>query len=477
MLLLGVVDEGLSGEVVAGEVGGESEARPTKQQAEIAHGTNALVHAATMYRAGPVAEKVNIEFRRGGSSSLRSAELSFWVDRGEMRASPTPRRLKLDLGRLLVSVEGERFVAVHKHNPTLYYESRLPAESGLTLASLAQVIPSLPLPQIAWALDAETPSIESALRALDDSLPIDHPQVETDSDELGTTPTVAIDLVGDAGSQFGATIDRVSGRLIEFWFGFSVGDPPHRERALARAKVTTLDPGDPAGWMIQTAGRIRVQSLTELKALAPAIKPGFKVPNLGLMSAELEPTPLDADFIAASSAESARRRSKPLPALGVFLIYDVARADMEDVRTGVQAIMECRPLHFDTSGTRWSPGPRVERLIPVFEPGRFTTASINSENARWTDAAWLFDEPVSPARTPDSKPPLRSWSAVGSAVMSELVPNLRSALIVCDAERTLLAIIPLDGRRPERISVTRELREALRAAWEKQDESTESPTP
>lgn len=219
---------------------------------------------ASAYRAAPVADRVSVSYAVPGSPEARSV-VTVRVDAGSVEAAhPRPARVRLTLGRLEVYAEGEALAAYLRGEAKTCYEGKL--AGPLTPASLRGALPALPLAQLQWALGDE--AARSSV----------HPY------GLATTPEGA---EADGALRFRAGDGRVTlrvdargGRARSITF---TGD----DSSVLRLEFTAIEAGDPATWGLDLSGRTRVATLAELQSHAPVNPVGVRLPELGLVDAEL----------------------------------------------------------------------------------------------------------------------------------------------------------------------------------------------
>ena len=219
---------------------------------------------ASAYRAAPVADRVSVSYAVPGSPEARSV-VTVRVDAGSVEAAhPRPARVRLTLGRLEVYAEGEALAAYLRGEAKTCYEGKL--AGPLTPASLRGALPALPLAQLQWALGDE--AARSSV----------HPY------GLATTPEGA---EADGALRFRAGDGRVTlrvdargGRARSITF---TGDAS----SVLRLEFTAIEAGDPATWGLDLSGRTRVATLAELQSHAPVNPVGVRLPELGLVDAEL----------------------------------------------------------------------------------------------------------------------------------------------------------------------------------------------
>lgn len=103
-----------------------------------------LRRVAMRYRGGPTCERVNVEVRPDGGKVSRSTLLVRLAPR--VRDGKCEPSLLLELGRLVVGVSDGVLTAVHSQNQGTYFATEV--GNPIDSASLAAVLPPVPLPQL-----------------------------------------------------------------------------------------------------------------------------------------------------------------------------------------------------------------------------------------------------------------------------------------------------------------------------------------
>lgn len=216
------------------------------------------------YRAGPVADRVGVSYTAPGAPEVRSMVTVRVEAESADAAHPRPARVRLTLGRLEVFASGDSLLAHLRGEPKTCFEAKL--AGGLSSATLRGALPALPLPQLQWALgdDAGKSSV--------------HPYgLATTAD--GADPDGSLRFRASDGVVL-LKVDARGGRARSIVLNSN-------DSSVLRLEFTPIDAGDPSAWAIDIKGRTRVGSLAELQSRAPVSPVGVRVPELGLVDAEL----------------------------------------------------------------------------------------------------------------------------------------------------------------------------------------------
>lgn len=232
---------------------------------------DAVSKLVDVYRAGPVADRVVVAYTAPGAPEARSV-VTVRVDAGGDGAGEAAQarraRVRLTLGRLEVYASGEALAAYLRGDARTCFEGRL--GGGLTSATLRGALPAVPLPQVQWALGDE--ASRSSVHPYGLATSADGAEAD------GTLRFRASDGV------VLLKVDARSGRARSVVLNSSDG-------SVLRLEFTAIDAGDAAAWAIDTKGRTRVATLAELQSHAPVSPVGVRLPELGLVDAELRNVP------------------------------------------------------------------------------------------------------------------------------------------------------------------------------------------
>ncbi len=243
--------------------------RPTKPPPEPIPSEVFLADLHEAYSA-PFAEEITIRVHT--PSGDRSDTLTIRVDPGLKRlasdagpVTPRPRCVLFELGQLRISIAEGKLTATNSAAPDKFFQRSFPGP--ITPARLAEVLPPLPIPQLA-IVNPEDPGFNSPLELL-------RKTVWSDAlvDEAARPLTITMKGLSPAGSiSITALVSTV--RLTK------ISASIHRPDAEAQFEFSfkAVDPGDPTKWALPTEGRQSVPSLTDLRTTPKPISPPPPVP-------------------------------------------------------------------------------------------------------------------------------------------------------------------------------------------------------
>ncbi len=287
------------------------------------------------YRAGPIGERVRIGVlkpkgelpaeprgdprlptdpeRLALEALLRENAAGMDEQRGALflRIAPTHPGgaiVRLEMGDLRVFAEPGRLTATRGSVPGGVVLKTF--QGAVSVAQLEQLMPPLMLPQLSLALEEGEPQrILPGLSGL----------TWRSSQRIKEAGKARLVLRGNAVSSRGQhelefTIDESTFRLVHL--RASSPGPQDGPRVVVELFVSPIDPGDVASWRPDTAGRIAVSSLDQLRAAPPTapvvqatvIKAGDALPPLYLYNAQSESWSTEksaASRFAGSVAEEA----------------------------------------------------------------------------------------------------------------------------------------------------------------------------
>jgi hypothetical protein len=395
---------------------------------------SALSKARNAYRAGPIAETVALRVFWPDGREVKSTVI-LRVDAGD-EASRRSRRIKLDLGRLLIAADDQALVAINTQDPGTYFRAELP--EGLTLAALRGVAPRIPLPQIDWALNDATEPLDPS-RALGVGRPVAW------SPQITMTRTGEVMFRGgNAGGSVELTLNDRTGRLVHL--AAPIGAPGSSGQAKLEMDVSSTPSGAAAGdeWTIQTAGRTAVAFLAELKGKAPDLTPGSWLPDLSLMTKDFEKWSLQQQMSNNNAEPVLVTRER----FGVLVLYRVLPGDLSaDAQAGVKALSSLKALvaeHWPDAAKR----PQlVGAIIPSLDLQDFNRARLATVDAQWLGSA-----------------PPRYFSPSGGAVIERLAHKAAAALVLIDSNQRVVGTINLDGRAGQDAMVAQEAEKLIETA-------------
>ncbi|MFN9977829.1 MAG: hypothetical protein ACK58T_48775, partial [Phycisphaerae bacterium] len=243
---------------VEAQVGPQIPTSPVTASAEVQTRLAALVQA---YRQGPTRESVSIRVKNDrGQTSQSTVQVS--VDPG------SPTRVRMELGRLVVTATGPIVHATIKSDEARYCEFTLP--DGSLKSGLEKLFPKLALPQLVLA-DRGVASDNLADLGLD---PRGVSDVRWRSSRL-ERGTGRIMLEGEiSGGTIRLGIDRVTNRLRTA--ELTLDDGPVRAIDVS---CRAMDAGEPQGWAVDVTGRTKVDALSDLKGDGEVIRVGHALPK------------------------------------------------------------------------------------------------------------------------------------------------------------------------------------------------------
>ena len=381
----------------------------------------ALARLLGAYRFHAIAERVALVAK--DASSEIASDVLLRVDAGNI-AAERPARLRLDLGRLAIYAEGDRLIAVHTQNNEQYFEAKL--DGGLSPESLAKVLPSLPLPQIGFALD----------RRATEELAIERSMMVVGAGE--TTWTGAWPLAGTAGETRVELVTTDISRLKSYTF--TNGELTVRGTIDA---IVTDDAKRPDLWGISTEKRTKVAKLTDLRALPSEVHVGDRMPVLGMHRHDLSGWSL---VDALRSLQEQPPKANAMTAAAVICVIPSDNAPTQNI-LAAQKSLSWLSREFDNQ--RMAGITTCPRLITisvgVLELDQIMPAFVRQTREKLgtiTDGATLF-----------------YWTSVGKAALNRIAPGTTGAVVlVIDSEQRLLGVIPLDNTLTDEETIAREVR-------------------
>ncbi|MFO0861979.1 MAG: hypothetical protein U0570_15655 [Phycisphaerales bacterium] len=365
------------------------------------------------YRAGPIAESVQIRVKDSAGHERR-ADATVVLDAG---GNGRPWRGKVELGDLSFSIEGSRLIATHRLEKNRYAEFTL-ADKPL-LEALEAVMPALILPQLVLA-DPRTNQLAN-LGLLGRGARF------TWSPGVIDRVTGKQLYVGGGGDESVRMLtDRTTGRLssLQFTSGFA----PIRSIDIS-VRALPVPPGP--DWGLDTANRVRVDSLADLMPIAEQVRIGEKFPtSMTLLSTGLSPWQEVRDDIAS-----------------VLVFVPVDTAGLESTDTAEKDAAMTR-LQKETGGAvrlvrnleKGAAGHWISRNVAILPPGsnKLEITSIIMNLLNPTDSA-VISEPenmplIAIAQTFDYDPLLGGGQ--GGVVIIDKARMVRGIVTVSDIAST-----------------------------------------
>jgi hypothetical protein len=397
----------------------------------------ALSDAREAYRAGSVADHVRLTIRPAGRATFRE---DFIVRTAPQSADPArPAAVLLELGDLRVYASGGTLTAASQRSHVSFFQAQYAAPppappDAATPAALAPILPPLCLPQLALAFSAEDPVTTSIA-----DFTAYTPRITFTSataDEKGGL----VALTGQSHPPHGSAapapvalvIDARTGRLRRFETRLApdgAGGAGAPEGASGDTTLllefAPLEPGDPAAWAIDTAGRTRVEILSDLRPQPGDILRGRNVPDFTL--ADLKSQPWST---AAALAAPAGPGLSPPTHVAILFVRD-AEADPHALPAARRALAGL-PAHVVT---------RTALILP--RAGADTMQRLRAAVAR----AGLGDDPL--------------WSASPETTIDRFLPAAPLGIIVVRADRTLACAIALEAHATDEAAIRARLDDCL----------------
>jgi hypothetical protein len=362
------------------------------------------------YRKEPVADEVRVTLRTP-AGLVRSDRVVIRVDAAGVRTDDGPRAVLLTLGPLSIWLGEGKVVSTHESEPGAAFVREV--KGPIEPAALRDILPPIPLPQLA-AL-APDPA------ALDEPTPYT-PRVtwtgaSLDADARPPTATVTGSF---AGGPVTMTIDGESGRLVSFRADTTGPDGPVTLELTAKP----VDPGTPATWKIETAGREVVTKLAELRTgrVPPVLKVGDAVPDVALLGPDLSSWSLH-EALASAAREQPGEPAPP----AVLILF---RAD----RVGPQAMTDAKSAAAALRGLKSADPPArfASRAGVVIDLGEFSRDRFQSLRRQWSEGA------------PEGVPDLL-WASSAAQTIDRFSKEAAALAAVVAPDRTLRAVVVLDG--------------------------------
>lgn len=367
-------------------------------------------HVLDAYRSNPVAQSASVR--------VVAPEGRERVSRVEVLTVPgEPRRVSLRLGRALhVEATDTEMRAISPRNPAAV--CALPLSGPLSAESLAAVLPPVPVPNVAWALGANAAGEND--RA-DQFLVPPLGWVRLESVEarpgLGHLAFRGSNDLGPAE----IVVDEVSHLLVRL-----TGSTPGPGHGLRVELAFRMADAASKAWAVDTDGRERVASLSDLRPLPAEIQPGSQIGSLSLMGTDLAPWSL-ADAMRGQAAEPTEAGEGPM--LAALVLYRGTVPGAEDAAFQACGSLRAHKKFLDRKRLTGEPAtPRLLiRPVAVFELAEFNPGAAATLADRWKDTG---DTPV--------------WTSSGQGLIDRFDRGAIGVVIIADREGILLGAAPLE---------------------------------
>lgn len=373
------------------------------------------------YRFGAVAERIALTAI--DSQRTLTSDVLLRVDAGDPRTR-RPRRVRLDMGRLVLFAENNRLIAVHTQNDEQFFETVLP--DGLTAASLEAALPQIPLPQLGFALDP-CPTEELAIKP---SMPV--------TGAGAVTWSSAQPLAGAAADTRVELLTNADSRLT----AFTIASPTLTLRAVVEP-LATPDAKRPDLWTIDVTNRVPVARLTDLRPLPGDVAVGDRVPTLGMHRHDLSGWSL-TDALRNLADEPPKANA--MTAAALLCVLPAEQIPAAGILSARRALDNLSREFANQRTAGITTAPRLLVLsVGVLELDQITPAFIAGARQRLG--------PVS------EDTPLFLWTSAGRSTLRRIAPGTTGAVIlIIDGESRLRAVLPLDNTLPDETTIAREVR-------------------
>jgi hypothetical protein len=362
--------------------------------------------------AGIIAEEVEVRYR-APQAPVRTEMFTVRMAPGD-DPGRGPARLRLELGPLRIVYAGGQMTAVSQSAPEFYFRQRY--EGPISPSLLARTLPPLPVPQLALAAGNDvafsapsvyTPSVGWVSASLDADA---RPALMT---MIGTGPGGNVEIIANADT---ARLMRV---LLQVRAAGA--------EAAMELSMRPVDPGDPEQWLIDTAGRTPVSSLSQLRPQVRTgpLTPGRDVPDIGFTASDNTRWSLYSALRASGAAAAPGREPAPV-ALILFRLpigEEETRAQLRQAAAALQAVRAQQQ-----SG----------RVFDVAVAGVTQLGDFNPDRVGAARAAW--NNMQTGAGSTDL---LLGYSS--SQNLDLFDPDAWAALVLIGGDRRLQRVVRIDG--------------------------------
>lgn len=409
----------------------------------------ALLHAH--YREGPWAEQLSLELTPLNAPPRRTS-VRIACDptpniksdiTSEIAAPPSTPAIRLELDTLTIVATPTKFIAINAAAPDLVFETAL-SPSRSFLEQLRELMPAMPFPQLFLALNDDTQTawahaIASVAPSVDAPLTIDRPALDRAPDLAAGLVTLRASTAS-ADNQSLATFEAKllpdRGSFIELFAQDTFATAP----ATLRISCKPLDPPAPDAFTLDTANRQRVDSLARLRPPEPEIKPGMRLPALGLVDDALA-------LWSPQAAFEAQRTPLNTPLRLALVFYDATDEAAENhpsqADDAFEACLLARGLsdkyRRESVNSDRTPQPDEPESLPrvgvvpvaVFDIAAFGPQAVRDEAIAWSELG-------TPGAFTSAGPPLlKRFNATGGV-----------SIVVIDEGQIVRGVVPWQGRTP-----------------------------
>ena len=420
--------------VLAGMAGMES--APELDSSEL------LRRVRETYRSGPVADRVEMSAAVLGDIGSKPPRALRSVVTAMLDASGQQPSMKLELSDLVLHAQGHKLIGVNRLEQRTCAVVEL---SGLTLEGLADHLPPIPLPQVAFAFGKENAELFKGMGAIAWNAPARAlAGTAVIYSMSGTHKTGTIDLKVDGSTwrlmQVNAQFSRPSGKTQ------------------VTLDVSVVDAGESAKWPLDIAGREQVSTLAQLRARTGEIKSGQKLPNLTANAEGFASWSIVDAFAENRRKTAAGERPADAMLLLLFRANDdevKSEALLKDAQAGQHAMATVlQELRRQSADDTAAPSVLCE-AIAVFEIVKFERERPAAITKTWADASADL-----PARQ-------LHWSLSANATIDRISPNAGAVIVVILPDLSLAGIVPLDGRSADAAAIATDTLNVIRGTLKK----------
>jgi hypothetical protein len=383
---------------------------------------------ARAYSEQPIAERLSITVEAKGRQR-QSSVIIRW-DPATPSREPTDSVLRLDLERIQIIVDGKQLTAISREDPSTYVRGVL--AEGVFRRDLERHLPPLPIPQLDFISGPDR--VEKALSDwLGDVQWTDIAEGERRLVVLrGIVRQADADPTAASANTVTLAVDRVTGRLRSF------EAPRHGGRI--SIIISAVEPGDPSAWRLDVADRREVAHIGLFSGPPPRSLIGERLPDLGLLTGNLEAVKRDS-FLPTGQ-----------PAIVVLFRASgngrgVGDSTDTNAKAGYRAASEA--IAAQTAGSR-SIAARAVGSLPL--------GGIDPVGLEEVTRAWNTEFPAADA---NGAAFALLWSPSGGVLLDRVSPRTNAAILVVDREGRIRNMISLDHPRDADSSLVSELRNAL----------------
>ncbi len=398
------------------------------------------------YRHAPWAEELALELAPQGSPPRRtiirvSCDPVASPDAGASPGAPPARpAIRLELDNLIIVATPSRFTAISAAAPDVAFETVL-SPSRPFIEQLRELVPALPFPQLhlalepdpdqAWAraIAAVAPSASSTLR---ESLP-------AAEDASGVLIVASADPAPQENADAPRPLPKFQAKLLPDRGGFiellardTFGTAP----GTLRIACKPLAPPAADAFTLDITSRQRVDSLARLRPPEPEIKPGMRLPTLGLVDESLA-------LWSPQVAFDAQRTPLRTPLRLAMVFYEVSEKDAEpsQVDQAFDACLLARGLsdkyRRDSVNADRTPQPDDAEPLPrvgvvpvaVFDITAFGPNAVREEAIAWCELG-----------TPGA------FTSAGPALLKRFNPTGGVSIVIIDEDQIVRGVVTWNGR-------------------------------